>query len=589
MRRTWIGLVLATTVAVLAPTGAARAEEPAAATAAVTGATQSAGPTQTVDTGTVKTSTATCPNGWVVTGGGIEWGSLAEGTFVPRVLDSFPASDTTWRAEATIASGGTGTFRAWATCASAPAGYERTTGPVRDVGPTTGGLLSTAACDPGATVLGGGVEWTSLATGARPVLTDTYPPTDSTWLVSAGSAVAGASFRSWAVCATDFAGLYRRSGGIVSTGPGTGRQVSVVDCDEGDRTAGGGVEWTQLTSGSEITTAEFEPGSDSSWIATALSDVATSQFRAWAICMPDPYYSAPVTPAPYSAWDPFVARQFYDFTGTRGTTSSRAGYVTNLTNGTTTPAAVITYLMGGTWFSGAMAPVSRLYWAYFDRIPDYGGVTYWTAKRRNGTSLSKISQSFAASSEFKRKYGSITNRAFVLRIYVDVLKRTADQSGLDYWTRKLNSGTSRGQVMVNFSESNEYKGKMAGKVNTALTYAGMLNRKPTTAELTAGEAMTPTALAEAVRLSSPYSKTVVPTLFEQLRASACAAGGTPAPARAAPGPGADEITITDTEGAKVVLNTDEHIVYSTGGPDQPLPRSYSFNCDPEVFVGTLDN
>jgi len=179
--------------------------------------------------------------------------------------------------------------------------------------------------------------------------------------------------------------------------------------------------------------------------------------------------------------------------------------VSKLANGTITPAAFIEQQINGDWYGPVIAPTARLYWAYLGRIPDSGGLDYWSNKRRNGATLSTISQNFATSNEFTRKYGALNNRAFVTRIYADVLGRIPDASGVNYWTTKLDSGTTRGQVMVNFSESNEYQRKMTGKINVVLTYHGMLRRAPATAELTAGENKTLTTLIAETLATTAYT------------------------------------------------------------------------------------
>jgi hypothetical protein len=136
-------------------------------------------------------------------------------------------------------------------------------------------------------------------------------------------------------------------------------------------------------------------------------------------------------------------------------------------------------------------------------------MTYWAGKHRNGTSLNSISQEFAGSSEFQTKYRALSNRAFVTRIYTDVLGRAADTAGVNYWAAKLDSkAKTRGQVMVSFSESNEYKNKMATKVNVVMAYAGMLHRSPTSSELAAGTGMSITTLIDTVRLSTAYANRV---------------------------------------------------------------------------------
>jgi hypothetical protein len=53
-------------------------------------------------------------------------------------------------------------------------------------------------------------------------------------------------------------------------------------------------------------------------------------------------------------------------------------------------ALIQTFLESGE-FGGVVAPVARLYFAYFLRIPDYGGLNYWIGRHRSATALSSIS------------------------------------------------------------------------------------------------------------------------------------------------------------------------------------------------------
>src|SRR5690606_31064313 len=117
-------------------------------------------------------------------------------------------------------------------------------------------------------------------------------------------------------------------------------------------------------------------------------------------------------------------------------------------------------------------PATRLYRAYFLRIPDKGGLAYWIRQRRvNGKRLNAISDSFASSSEFKNKYGKLSNRKFVELVYKNVLGRTGETSGVNYWTSRLDRKVnSRGQVMTGFSESNEYKTKQVSEVDVSVIY-----------------------------------------------------------------------------------------------------------------------
>ncbi len=100
--------------------------------------------------------------------------------------------------------------------------------------------------------------------------------------------------------------------------------------------------------------------------------------------------------------------------------------------------------------------VRRLYRAFFRRESDQSGLNYWIGQADKGVELSEIADHFAGSDEFRRTYGSLSNRDFVNRVYWNVLGRGADRAGYDYWVGQLNSGMTRGEMMVGFSQSIEY-------------------------------------------------------------------------------------------------------------------------------------
>lgn len=101
--------------------------------------------------------------------------------------------------------------------------------------------------------------------------------------------------------------------------------------------------------------------------------------------------------------------------------------------------------------------IFRLYRAYFLRNPDNAGLNYWAEKYASGQwTLSAISEFFASSPEFKSRYGSLTNAQFVNLIYRNVLGRNPDAGGQSHWVQRLSGGTSRGAVMIGFSESPEF-------------------------------------------------------------------------------------------------------------------------------------
>jgi len=100
--------------------------------------------------------------------------------------------------------------------------------------------------------------------------------------------------------------------------------------------------------------------------------------------------------------------------------------------------------------------VARLYTAYFGRSPDQSGFTYWRERRAGGRTLQEISQEFASSPEFSNTYGLVDDIEFVELVYNNVLGRQSDSAGRYFWGDQLADGLSRGELMVGFSESDEF-------------------------------------------------------------------------------------------------------------------------------------
>jgi len=174
----------------------------------------------------------------------------------------------------------------------------------------------------------------------------------------------------------------------------------------------------------------------------------------------------------------FAMQQYRDFLGREGDTDGLLAWV-GMIGGGTSRAAVAKAFFDSPEFQGAIAPVARLYFAYFDRIPDQVGLQYWIAQYKAGMSLDAISEVFATSPEFQITYGPLTNTQFVTLLYHNVLGREPDPIGLAYWTNQLNTGPmTRGQVMVGFSESPEYTQRSYNWVFVTMIYYGMLRRVP---------------------------------------------------------------------------------------------------------------
>ena len=132
---------------------------------------------------------------------------------------------------------------------------------------------------------------------------------------------------------------------------------------------------------------------------------------------------------PFAAAKSLVQQNSLGFDGISLTAPQEAAAVNRITFGVASPESTINAMAHGT-FDAHRGPVIRLYWSFFHRIPDAGGLNYWVKKNTTGTNLNTIADSFAKSSEFTTAYGSLSNDAFVKLVYGNVLGRTPDAAGL---------------------------------------------------------------------------------------------------------------------------------------------------------------
>lgn len=122
--------------------------------------------------------------------------------------------------------------------------------------------------------------------------------------------------------------------------------------------------------------------------------------------------------------------------------------------------------------NGIAGQAYRIYQAAFDRKPDLAGLGYWIADMDKGSSLTTVAAGFFQSREFQSLYGiNPGTDALITLLYANVLHRTPDQAGLDYWRAELSSGhiTAAG-VLASFSESQENQLQVIGSIQNGIDY-----------------------------------------------------------------------------------------------------------------------
>jgi len=89
------------------------------------------------------------------------------------------------------------------------------------------------------------------------------------------------------------------------------------------------------------------------------------------------------------------------------------------------------------------------------RKPDADGLNYWVSDLSTGKSTgADISKGFIFSSEFEKKHP--LNTDFVVVMYRVFFNREPDAGGMNFWLNKLESGTTRKEVLKGFVYSSEF-------------------------------------------------------------------------------------------------------------------------------------
>lgn len=200
--------------------------------------------------------------------------------------------------------------------------------------------------------------------------------------------------------------------------------------------------------------------------------------------LPATNFVAASTFAPFPSAAAFARQQYADFLGRAGDEAGVAYWANQLQAGQLSPVGFVENLISSREFGQSVEPVSRLYLAFFGRDADFDGLMYWANQVRNGYSLAGVADLFAGSPEFRSTYGALSNQSFVDLVYRNVLGRGADAAGANYWANQLATGAlNRGGVMVNFSESAEYRNGTWARTDVVSAYLGFLRRSPDQAGL----------------------------------------------------------------------------------------------------------
>ena len=106
--------------------------------------------------------------------------------------------------------------------------------------------------------------------------------------------------------------------------------------------------------------------------------------------------------------------------------------------------------------------ISLLYLGLLGRLPDESGLRYWSKELSEDKEFYGIVDGFLDSDELKSGSDYTgENQSFVENLYKNILNREADANGLDYWLSELTTSSSKEKVVTGFLESIEYQNKNA--------------------------------------------------------------------------------------------------------------------------------
>jgi hypothetical protein len=120
---------------------------------------------------------------------------------------------------------------------------------------------------------------------------------------------------------------------------------------------------------------------------------------------------------------------------------------------------------------GAAGQAYRIYRAAFDRAPDSAGLGFWISALDKGYSINAMASGFIDSKEFRDLYGTNpSNEAVLTALYKNVLHRTPDAAGYEFWMGAMAKGYTVQELLVYFSEGSENQAQVVGQIQNGIEF-----------------------------------------------------------------------------------------------------------------------
>lgn len=124
--------------------------------------------------------------------------------------------------------------------------------------------------------------------------------------------------------------------------------------------------------------------------------------------------------------------------------------------------------LNGAEADGGLGFVTGLFYAALTREPG-PGIEFWMTKLDEGASRVKIAEQFVTSEEFEAILGAASDdEAFIRQMFREVIGREAGEGGLAHWTGRMAEGMTEAEVLVAFTQSEEYQTRIDDMIGQGL-------------------------------------------------------------------------------------------------------------------------
>lgn len=207
----------------------------------------------------------------------------------------------------------------------------------------------------------------------------------------------------------------------------------------------------------------------------------------------------------------FVSQVYLDVLNRQADTSGLGFWVGQLNSNSATREQLAAQFLLSQESANSGLFLIELYVAVLGRDPEYAGWKYWFDQINVSWPYSQCSVQqcgqmraidlFPGSPEFQNSHGSLSNRDFVALVYKNVLGRLANTAELDSWASQLDGNTiTRSALIYQFIVNAEYTSPISARGYANLLYMAFLGRTADVSGLAywTGVTSDPNALPQAV-------------------------------------------------------------------------------------------